>query len=450
VSWAPIQAAVRRLRRLLHGSSTVARWLKSLHSDSRSAGGSGLLRLIPGRIRAGGSQPRRPPSGRSGTVNSQRRGFFSGHRVLAFCLGAIFALGTALGLHIHSRTLPTWATDPQEPPAAHWVGAFHVHSEASHDCRTPVAELATAAAAEGLNFLVRTDHNAVRPAEQQRGVDLLSWPELSTPSGHVIALGLTEVPSRSIRHRPDILAWLHRASSLAVVAHPSDRKRPWLAAGQDAGGVEVCNVAATARRLGGRWLHGLLITVLAWPFNPPLALATLYDRDAAALQLLDDHPDPGFVALCGLDAHGFVPTAQALRSWQVVAPRGADQPAPASLSFWQRGHWYCSAGLLGRPQVFNFYAAYGRNTVARSGDTAQVSSVDALRVDLSTLNGRPPEIVLYRGSKIVMQQKQKSLVLDHPPAGTYRVEVRAMLPNLLAGARSVPVLYSNRIRLQAK
>jgi hypothetical protein len=383
-------------------------------------------------------------------VKRQLQRLLSGHRGAALCLGSFLVMGTALGVYVHSRTLPAWVTEAHVPPAAQWVGAFHVHSEASHDCRTPVTELATAAAAAGLNFLVRTDHNAMRPVEQQQGVTLLSWPELSTPHGHVIALGLTEVPDRATRHRPDLLAWLHQHNSLPVVAHPSDLKRPWLATTAQAGGVEVCNVAATARRLGGRRLHRLVPTALAWPWDPPLALATLYDRDDVALDLLDAHPEPGFVALCGLDAHGWLPTAQALRSWQVVAPRGADLPSPASPSFWQRGHWYCSAGLLGRPQVFDFYATYGRNKVAQSGDTAQVSAVDALRVDLSALAGSTREIVVYRGSKIVMQQQQKSLVLSHPPAGTYRVEVRAMLPNLLAGARSVPVLYSNRIRLQAE
>ncbi len=379
----------------------------------------------------------------------------AGRQRLFAATGLVLSLATWVAL-VSSRPLPQW--QPVPTATRSWRGAFHVHSADSHDCTTSQRHIAAAAKANGLDFIILTDHNAQQAAAREvEGVMLLSFAELTTPAGHVIALAQHDLPDRSARHRQDLLPWLQARGAAAIVAHPSDRKRPWTAQAaaadpyEGAAGLEVVNQAAAARRRGGPLMLGLLPLLLQSVVHPSLAVAQLYDHDVAALALWDSRPDPQFVGLCGLDAHGFLPTHLALRSWQVVISQVPDHSASLGeisiLAALRTGRFFCNAALLGTPGVFDFSATNGRNTVARSGDTAPVAGVEALRVELSGLTDSNANIVLLRGSEVVMRSSQHRLTLMHPPAGSYRVEIHATLPDGMFGLRRVPVLYSNRIRV---
>src|SRR5437867_2518892 len=70
-------------------------------------------------------------------------------------------------------------------------GAYHVHSSAS-DGRGTVDEIAAAAGRAGLDFVIFTDHNLeeIPVPRIVGGVALVFGVEESTPTGHVVALGV--------------------------------------------------------------------------------------------------------------------------------------------------------------------------------------------------------------------------------------------------------------------
>jgi hypothetical protein len=75
-------------------------------------------------------------------------------------------------------------------------GVFHVHSRLS-DGHGTVEEVALAAKAAGLSFVVMADHNPdfIPKPEYVQGVLIISAAEWSTPHGHVVGLGM----NRAIR-----------------------------------------------------------------------------------------------------------------------------------------------------------------------------------------------------------------------------------------------------------
>jgi hypothetical protein len=76
-----------------------------------------------------------------------------------------------------------------------------------------------------------------------------------------------------------------------------------------------------------------------------------------------------------------------------------------------------------------------------------VEAVSALQVNAPRAQGSSSTLVLLRDGEEVARTSEASLIYTELEPGTYRVEVRASLPRLLWGDFMVPVLYSNRIRL---
>lgn len=111
-------------------------------------------------------------------------------------------------IEVRLRTAQTLAPQPRRRPYVHapalerglrwYVGDLHVHSRESGDARPPIDEVATFARAQGLDFVVLTDHNTVSQHDflvdaQGRHPALLLVPgmELTTYAGHANAVGLT-------------------------------------------------------------------------------------------------------------------------------------------------------------------------------------------------------------------------------------------------------------------
>ncbi|RYF12223.1 MAG: hypothetical protein EOO40_01735 [Deltaproteobacteria bacterium] len=356
----------------------------------------------------------------------------------------------AWGLMLRQVPMPTYL----DQDAALTTGVFHVHSEASHDSTTAPRTLRAAAKQCAVQFVVLTDHNVQKvfegDADEPR---LLSWSELSTPHGHLIGLGSPGALERRLRRQPDAVAQLDAIGGLPIVAHPSDLKRPWTGPWQQVRGLEVVNVASAARRRGGPGLLGLLPLALAYPAAPRLALLQLIDRDVQALRLWDSHLQQPLVGLCGLDAHGYVPTAAIMQTWQLglsVSPpcRAAD----ADLSTLVRqalgaGRFFCYSALLGQRPRFRFAAVHRQ--LGRIDAAAELSQgeVEALEVVAPQLSVGQMEMVVWHNGQQIRRCQSATLRLERPPSGTYRVELWAELPTLWGTRRQLPVLYSNRLTL---
>lgn len=197
-------------------------------------------------------------------------------------------------------------------------GAWHVHTTAS-DGRAPLAEVARAARAAGLGFLVVTDHDARvldRPAYVE-GVLVIPGSEASSRLGHVVALG-TPRPLAAAERDGDPLAAVRALGGAAVLAHPLHPRRAWRGPPGKGGwrGLEVVSNDTTFGRLRARWAVGTLLAALPLlPWDPGRALLEVGDDPRPELARLDaevraaresgERARSARVLLCSADAHGW-------------------------------------------------------------------------------------------------------------------------------------------------
>lgn len=353
-----------------------------------------------------------------------------------------------IGWHVSHRELPRFHSGSDNVSR----GVFHVHSEASHDSELTLEEIAETARTRGLDFVILTDHNAQLAAPiTLSGVTLLSYAELSTPFGHLIQLGAPMLLQKGEREKIDLHHKVRAAGGVPILAHPGDRKRPWDGPMDGVGGLEIANLAASTRRRAGALFVGVVPALLVWKVYPHLAMAQLYDRDRAALAQWDGESNPAVIGLCGNDAHGRIDLSTNLAGWEITMPdrlpESQDERSAAIMTAIEAGRFFCSAAIFGRPR-FEFFGNGRGNSHARAGDTmssADVEELVAFGPELS--GGRIATLVLLRNGEEIMRTHADRLRYLHPQPGTYRVEVRVDIPNVLLGARPTPVLYSNKIRV---
>ncbi len=107
---------------------------------------------------------------------------------------------------------------------------LHVHSEASYDGHEPVELILEQAADIGLDAVVVTDHDVIsaslEAAERAPEYGLVGVPgaEVSTAHGHLLAVGVEELPPAG-RPMGETVAAVRAAGGVAVVPHPFQRTR---------------------------------------------------------------------------------------------------------------------------------------------------------------------------------------------------------------------------------
>ncbi|WP_380681462.1 CehA/McbA family metallohydrolase [Salinigranum sp. GCM10025319] len=124
----------------------------------------------------------------------------------------------------------------------------HVHSDASYDGHDPVELVLEQAAEIGLDAVVITDHDvlhaSLEAAELAPEYGLVGIPgvEVSTKHGHLLALGVEELPPRR-KSLDETVEWIRRHGGVAVVPHPFQRSRHGVRKRHftDADAVEVYN-----------------------------------------------------------------------------------------------------------------------------------------------------------------------------------------------------------------
>jgi len=105
---------------------------------------------------------------------------------------------------------------------------LHMHTEHSHDCAVPVAELLDYAQTQGLGAIAITDHNvfggAQEAVELARGRKLVVIPgeEVKTDSGEVIGLFLKKEIPRGMSME-DTIAAIREQNGVVYLPHPFDR-----------------------------------------------------------------------------------------------------------------------------------------------------------------------------------------------------------------------------------
>lgn len=380
-------------------------------------------------------------------------------------------------------SLPDGARPATSPVGDPWQGAIHVHSELSDGSGT-VEEIAAAAAAAGLDFVVLTDHSPLGPrgrAEDGWYGDVLvvAGEEISTVEGHLLALGVPTHPFRFGHWARAALEDIRELGGFALVAHPHHPEETWTGGWSGVTGMEAFNLAeawaltgwgARVARLGEqlinprygflRLLAGRGESLALWDRRTRLGRADLAGAARSpARGPAGPIPRP-LVGVAAADAHGSL-----LPGWLPALPRYEDTfaslgtlvwlqeaPAPGSpgagdklLAALQAGRAAAAVRALGEPEGFWFLARGPGGRILGPGEVgAWEEGPWTLEASLGTEG--PRRLVLLRDGEAVARSDGRTLVHSPEEPGTYRLEAH----RLEGGPESrwpVPWVASNPVYL---
>jgi len=345
-------------------------------------------------------------------------------------------------------------------------GVIHVHTNRS-DGTGSIDDVLRAAAQAGLQFVIVTDHgDATRAADlpdYRDGVLYIDAAEISTRSGHLVALGLPKSPYPLAGDARDVVEDIHRLGGIAVAAHPGSSKPElrWTDWNTPIDGLEWLN-GDSEWRDDRVWMLGRAL--VTYPFRPPQALALLLDRPEPVLRQWDVLTrQRRVVAVAAADAHArvgarslgepydsagslhFPSYTTSFREFSIAIPDltltgNAEADARQVIAAITSGHVYSTVDALGGPVALGFAATSGTST-ASVGEVLPVHGPVHVRVDAEAPDDAT--IALFESGAAVAQARGSRLDYDAPakPAA-YHVEVS--LPDA-PGKPPVPWVLSNPI-----
>ena len=364
-----------------------------------------------------------------------------------------------------ARLAPVAATvDPTWPTAK---GAFHIHSVRS-DGTGSLDEIAAAAAASGLQFVVLTDHGdgtrAPDPPTYRSGVLCLDGVEISTDGGHYAVIGLSRSPIRLAGQPRDVAEDVQRLGGFGFAAHPGSPKpllqwRDWAAPFD---GLEWLNADSEWR---DEFWGSLGRVLLTYPLRPVETLAALLDRPAGVLGRWAEVTAKRRVpAIAAADAHARLGFRQAadpyedrviakVPSYQVSfeafanhvildGPLSGDAAADgaAILSAIREGRLFSTVDGVAKFSAFEASASSSSHT-ARLGEYLDPNGPVTLQARISA--PARTTLAVLRNGEVLYETQDDTLKLDiGGEAGAYHFE--AYLPGR-DRRRDVPWLLSNPI-----
>lgn len=381
-------------------------------------------------------------------------------KLLITTVAVVAAVVLYLGL-----TLPPASQQLPPAPATTVYGAYHIHTNRS-DGSGSLADVAAAAEDAGLQFVIVTDHgDATRPPEPPQylqGVLVIDAVEISTISGHLVALGLQrESPYPFGGESRDTLEDVHRMGGWAVAAHPDSPHAGLAWRGDDVpvDGFEWLNADSEWR--DERPVR-LLLTLGRYFFRPSESIASIFDRPAASLRRWDELlTRRNVVGLAGVDAHariGLDEDAEAQASGTILARPSykdmfrtvaqgvalrepltgeAGRDASAILAALRAGRTFSVVRAVASPGLIEFSATDGSRT-SEMGESLESES--GVSINASVPAPANATVVLIRdGEEVATGTGSASFAAARGPS-VYRAEVR------LPGA-PVPWIVTNAIRI---
>lgn len=323
-------------------------------------------------------------------------------------------------------------------------GVFHVHTFLGGHSEGTFDEVVEAARANGLAFVVMTEHpskhvdtaaatlNGVR-----EGVLFVGGSELSAENGERVFV----VPGHAPEAAPDARAVVERARAsgrLSVIAYP-EQVRDWPAAD----GVEVYNLYTNSKSIS----YALLFFDALWSYrsHADLLFTTFYERPADNLRRWDESNAAGgrrLAALAGNDAHSNVgfglgdrAGGQLLgvkldpyeRSFRVVrnhvlVERGRTLDSAALTDALRRGRSFIAFDLLADSTGFRLTAESPTQRATMGDEVALAQGGGEVRLRVRTpVKSR---VVFLRDGRAVHEAKDtESAELTVSEPGAWRVEV---------------------------
>ena len=386
------------------------------------------------------------------------------------------------------------------PAPGERVGILHVHTNASCGSGS-LSQVITAAKAANLSFLAVSDHNIAMSNSAVVAADppefaVIDGEEVSTSSGHYLALGITDAWPRgkSYDARP-LMASTRKAGAVNFVAHPfglREKWRDWSAPDYD--GMEIFNDDAIWRK---NTIFDLFNAFILYPVNSRLALLRLARTPHENLAKWDELQQTRPVAgICGSDAHaaismsghiiarfpGYLSVFSLIREHALLPPTPAtdagETSATAILAALKNGNSFCALDDLYPADGFTqtvtapttpnvastsdaathvatmmtHGAAPASNPTTTSTTTAgpghSIAFVPGATFHVTLPAGAPPAMlrVLRDGREIARQQSNRlDLPLSGP--GLYRAEAYLRQPGLTGWHRWTLWIVPNPVRV---
>ena len=360
---------------------------------------------------------------------------------LRLILCAVFVTGcsaipleSSLIPHPSSRSGPAFKSRYREA-----VGVIHIHTTYS-DGMLPIEPIAKIANAQGLDYLIITDHNTLqgrregKPGWYGRTLVLVDE-EISTRGGHYLALRLSkEVP------RLQDPQWTIEAVSaqggLGFIAHPFWPRRPWKnPESRGITGLEIYSAVHDVSEENILWMG--LWTILT---GSEFSIIKWLDREKKALDLWDRMLARGdrVVGIGSPDAHGLRRWGLRLGPYTTMFKLVRTHLLVRELSekgiydALRKGHAFVAHDLVADPRKFIFLAV-GRNSVRGiMGD--QVKRRPGLW--LYAFLPSPGEMTLLKDGRVAGRNKGQESWFQVNGPGVYRLE---------AARKGKPWIYSNPI-----
>jgi hypothetical protein len=373
---------------------------------------------------------------------------------------AALAAGSYVSMPTATRTLP--ASPALRAPIR---GAIHIHTRRS-DGSGSVEDVASAAARAGLNFVILTDHgDGTRDPEPPRyrsGVLCIDAVEISTGSGHLVALGIPRTTYSLGGEARDVVEDVKRLGGMAIAAHPASARSQlrWTNWNLPLDGLEWVNADSEWR---DESVVAIARTLLTYPFRRPESLAAMLDRPEESLRRWDElSATRPIVALAAADAHARIPLTslrdpynsrislhvpgyeQVFRIFSIALPGvtltgESKADAQAVLEAIRRGRAFSSIDALAGPVALTFSATSTDGTVAMGED---VIAKGTLTFQVQSNVPDSAQLSLLRNGTAVHTASGSHFEYASSEPGVYRVE--AQWPGA-PGAPPVPWVVSNPI-----
>jgi hypothetical protein len=369
------------------------------------------------------------------------------------------------------------------PAPGERVGILHVHTNASCGSGS-LSQVIAAAKAANLSFLAVSDHNIAMSHAAVAAADppefaVIDGEEVSTSSGHYLALGITDDWRRGTSYdaRP-LMASTRKAGAVNFLAHPfglREKWRDWSAPDYD--GMEIFNDDAIWRK---NTIFDLFNAFILYPVDSRLALLRLARTPHENLAKWDELQQTRPVAgICGSDAHaainmsghiiarfpGYLSVFSLIREHALLPPTPAtdagETSATAILTALKNGNSFCALDDLYPADGFTQTVTTPANIAARMnhsestissattvgpGNSIPFAPGATLHVTLPA--GAPPALLrVLRDGKEIARQQSNSLDLPLPGPGLYRAEAYLRQPGLTGWHRWTLWIVPNPVRV---
>jgi hypothetical protein len=351
-------------------------------------------------------------------------------------------------------------------------GLINVHSDLSIGSSSP-AQIALAAKAAGLDYLILTDLNAfetnVHNDGYSQGVLFLNGGKYSyldsrlifySPDKDLIGKNLGEAQI----HFADMLTQneVGNKDSLLILAHPYHLGFSWngdLPAGLD--GMELINMKALSVQAWQFSKPSVIWSSLIYPFNPSFALARLFMEPSDEMVLFDKiSQKQHLLAYAGAEASArALPWANFLvkfpsyqRSFEIVTNHvllssemtgNLASDRNKIFSALKKGQVYIAFDALGDPKGF-IATVEDRGKIHMMGSHVKWNKGLILKVRIPDLPKNFYEVIVYRNGERYRTENTSEVTVPLTEPGVYRVQVRVAVSMPLPDAnRWITWIYGN-------